>query len=963
MSYSLGFQVPGWLRRRAWLVGVLAILAALAGAMPADAQGSPLSVADFDQGGLQAVVLASFDAGGSTTLYSASDSRWGASGTRVEGDVNLDDETSIVRVMLPNSDGSLLRLNDNGGLTLRDFFGQSGAGADLTVWVQTSAGTASFAASDVRSAGGNYVNFNVPTSNRAVLSGIDTGDRFLLALTRPAPNTAATGAPTITGTAQVGETLTAGTSAISDAEGLDNVVYTYQWLADDTEITGATASTYTLTEADQGKAIKVKVSFNDDEGNDEERTSPETVAVAAAPATNTAATGDPTITGTAQVGETLTAGTSAISDAEGLDNVAYAYQWLADDAGITGATASAYTMTEAEEGKAIKVKVSFNDDDGNEEQLTSTATAAVAEAATAASVSVSESPRGDLAAGTSTAGVVAPDAAARGAIREVAGWLDSDWFAAELTASTSYVIEILSASTEGCTLRAPVLEGVYTASGTLIAGTEWSNANRGSTYTELTFTPDTSGAHYIAVTSEANLLGTYIVALTAGGDGSAERIATIGEQGCFPAAPSGLGTSGIAHNSVTLSWTAPDATGITGYQVLRGTSADSLSAIEADTGSTATTYTDSSAAASTTYHYAVAATTAAGPGFPSISAMTTTPAKPPKNPNTPRANTPPGATGLSLSPSFDRVTLTWSAPTGTVSGHKIWRGTAAGSLTVLVANTGSADTSYVDETAAAETEYHYAVAAINSHGTGPKSTASTTTLAAPVVTVVEPTPDPEPLIAAQQQEAPIVTFVTNAGQPNMGDRTTITTSTVTGRGTHDQAFTTGSGNSVFLLESLSANGIIGSDFLGLSIWTDNNGSIGDMLFDLGRLDSRSLPDFSAPDDVYLLPNTTYWVRFEARNSRFMTRQNCSKRMSGCGWSPPTTRTAAGSLGGRSTGACRFHSRAERSTSAPRSHDPRPSSPTPTMRCVTPLQLGLFNDMHSRSRQGPRAVHSHRSRSI
>ena len=201
MTYSRGLHVSSWLSRRTWLAGVLITLAALAGAVPADAQGSPLSVADFDQSGLETVVLASFDAGGDTTLYSAPDSRWGESGTLVEGDVNLDGDTNIVRVMLPNSDGSLLRLNDNGGLVLRDFFGALGAGADLTVWVQTSAGTASFAASGVRSAGSNYVNFNVPASARSILTGIGTGDRFLLALTRPAPNTPATGAPAITGTA------------------------------------------------------------------------------------------------------------------------------------------------------------------------------------------------------------------------------------------------------------------------------------------------------------------------------------------------------------------------------------------------------------------------------------------------------------------------------------------------------------------------------------------------------------------------------------------------------------------------------------------------------------------------------------------------------------------------------------------------------------------------------------------
>ena len=41
------------------------------------------------------------------------------------------------------------------------------------------------------------------------------------------PNRPATGAPTISGTAQVGETLTADVSAITDADGLSNAVYEY----------------------------------------------------------------------------------------------------------------------------------------------------------------------------------------------------------------------------------------------------------------------------------------------------------------------------------------------------------------------------------------------------------------------------------------------------------------------------------------------------------------------------------------------------------------------------------------------------------------------------------------------------------------------------------------------------------------------------------------------------------------
>ena len=104
----------------------------------------------------------------------------------------------------------------------------------------------------------------------------------------PPENTPATGAPAISGTAQVGETLTADTSGIADSDGTGDATFAYQWLADDTDISGATASTYTLVDSDEGKAIKVRVSFTDDAGNAESLTSSATPAVAAAPAPLTA---------------------------------------------------------------------------------------------------------------------------------------------------------------------------------------------------------------------------------------------------------------------------------------------------------------------------------------------------------------------------------------------------------------------------------------------------------------------------------------------------------------------------------------------------------------------------------------------------------------------------------------------------------------------------------------------------
>ena len=302
-------------------------------------------------------------------------------------------------------------------------------------------------------------------------------------------NSPTTGGPSITGTALVGETLTANTTGISDSDGLTNASFTYQWLADDADISGATGSSYTLVAADVGKAIKVTVSFTDDAGNEESVTSdavavsgprsnttPLTAAIHDAPVfhdgateftfelrfseepgggfsattlrdqalmvsggtitnvrqpemgnnlrweitaqpsgneevivmllptidcaaqgaictgdgrvlsvalamlvlgpQNSAATGAPTINGTAQVGEILTASTSGISDADGLTNASFTYQWLADDADISGATTSSYTVVAADVGKAIKVTVSFMDDADNEESLTSNAVAA-----------------------------------------------------------------------------------------------------------------------------------------------------------------------------------------------------------------------------------------------------------------------------------------------------------------------------------------------------------------------------------------------------------------------------------------------------------------------------------------------------------------------------------------------------------------------------------------------------------
>ena len=86
----------------------------------------------------------------------------------------------------------------------------------------------------------------------------------------------ATGEPSILGTALVGETLTAGLGTVADVDGLPSS-FTYQWIrvsgGNETDITDAQSSTYTLTPADRGNKVKVKLGFTDEGGTDEARTS------------------------------------------------------------------------------------------------------------------------------------------------------------------------------------------------------------------------------------------------------------------------------------------------------------------------------------------------------------------------------------------------------------------------------------------------------------------------------------------------------------------------------------------------------------------------------------------------------------------------------------------------------------------------------------------------------------------
>ena len=379
-------------------------------------------------------------------------------------------------------------------------------------------------------------------------------------------NSPATGAPTISGTAQVGETLTANTSGIADADGLSNVQYEYQWLADDSDISGATNATHTLADADEGKAIMVQVSFTDDAGNDETLTSEATDAVAAAPAANNPATGAPTISGTAQVGETLTADRSGIADADGLSNVQYEYQWLADDTAIQGATDATHTLANTEEGKAIKVQVSFTDDAGNNEALTSAATGAVSAA----------EPTEPPARPTGLSATASHDS------------VTLTWDDPGDDSITGYVI-----------LRRVRVN------------------NTGGDFSELVADTGTAATTYTDDTVAAGTTYTYrIKAINGAGTSERSRWFHIDTPAApVPDKPTGLSAT-ASHDSVTLTWEDPGDDSITGYVILRRLRYDDPSGhfdeLVADTGTAATTYTDDTVKANTHYTYRIKAISGAG---------------------------------------------------------------------------------------------------------------------------------------------------------------------------------------------------------------------------------------------------------------------------------------------------------------------------------------------------------------
>lgn len=168
------------------------------------------------------------------------------------------------------------------------------------------------------------------------------------ALVAPDPTTVSNRtAPRITGTPQVGQTLSTTEGSWTN----EPTSFSYQWLADGVAIGGATRSTHELGAAEAGKLVTVRVTASKAGLTSGTATADPVGPVASGPLTNTAL---PVVSGTAAPGGTLSTTDGTWDPATGLT---YSYQWLADGTPVAGATSSSIVVTESLVGKAVAAVV------------------------------------------------------------------------------------------------------------------------------------------------------------------------------------------------------------------------------------------------------------------------------------------------------------------------------------------------------------------------------------------------------------------------------------------------------------------------------------------------------------------------------------------------------------------------------------------------------------------------------
>jgi hypothetical protein len=219
------------------------------------------------------------------------------------------------------------------------------------------------------------------------VSSVTLGPKSALVLkgsAAPPSPPANTALPTISGTAEVGQTLSSSTGTWSGSPS----GYAYQWKRCDStgancaSVTGATARQYALVSADLGKTMRVTVTASNVGGSASATSNATSVVVPAAPTAPPVNTTLPVITGTPKEGASLSSSTGSWTNSP----TGYAYQWRRCDSGgancapIAGATGSRHLLGSSDVGKTLRVTVTASNEVGPA-SATSNASAMIAPAA------------------------------------------------------------------------------------------------------------------------------------------------------------------------------------------------------------------------------------------------------------------------------------------------------------------------------------------------------------------------------------------------------------------------------------------------------------------------------------------------------------------------------------------------------------------------------------------------------
>ena len=209
-------------------------------------------------------------------------------------------------------------------------------------------------------------------------------------------------------------------------------------------------------------------------------------------------------------------------------------------------------------------------------------------------------------------------------------------------------------------------------------------------------------------------------ALNAQGHGDPSNVREGTTNAAPPGQPRNLSARAAGPTSITLTWEAPSSDGgerITGYTIQRrGPHDGTWITIQRNTGSTATTFTDTGLQPATAYRYQVAAINRVGAGQWSFETRTGT------HPDVPSA--PFSLTARAVGTS--RIDLSWSAPRHTggapILGYRVEASSNEGrTWNIIRRNTNSPSPTFSDLNLEPATTRHYRVSAINTAGTGPVS--------------------------------------------------------------------------------------------------------------------------------------------------------------------------------------------------------------------------------------------------